>query len=119
VTKPFLRYLDSVRHLYYYPDNVDGEIVFFRLSDSYYDAYQVAGFAARGDYMPADTDNNGSKNHSTMFLAVDVSYSPLQVWTLEGNIGDNVYIGRRTIAPNGGAPFEVKGLGHIASWMLQ
>jgi hypothetical protein len=73
---------------------------YFRRYDSYAGASKIAAKALRGDYLPLDTDQDGKKNHSAMFLALESrpdgddadTARDLFVWTLEGNSGNTVSV---------------------------
>jgi hypothetical protein len=112
VTKPFLQYTFFGFTLS--PTTVEGVVSFYELYGDYHAASEILTLGKRGDYMPADTDGDGSQNHSTMFLAVDYSSSPARVWTLEGNSGNRVVIRTRTTASE-----LMFGLGHIESDMVK
>jgi hypothetical protein len=110
VTKPDLNYESSIFAL---PTTVDQVIMFFQIRSAYY-SDEVAALSGptrigrRGDYMPVR-----DKNHSTMLLGIDTATS--EVWTLEGNSGNRVKIGRRDISGSSGSP---NGLGHLKTSTL-
>jgi Putative metal-binding motif len=94
------------------PTTVDDAIDFFSDRGAYYGATSLATVGRRADYLPSDSDGDGTLNHSTMFLAYDTSYSPPMVWTIEGNWGNRVTVSRRSIGS------DIQGLGHVTSGML-
>jgi hypothetical protein len=70
----------------------------------------VTSVADRADYIPVDTDGDGEANHSTMFLAYDLTTG--KAWTLEGNDGNYVRVNQRSIGP------ALKGVGHLTAGAL-
>ena len=82
----------------------------FKMFDSYYPPSEIQSRAAPGDYLPIDSDKDGKKNHSGMFLAYDNTTG--EVWTLEGNIGNKVVIMSRALDT------EIKGLGYLTQSQL-
>lgn len=86
-------------------DTWDDMIDFFRDNRSYYSPSEIPARAAPGDYLPIDSNDDGKKNHSGMFLAYDTSTN--RVWTLEGNAGNRVVVKKRALET------EIKGLGYL------
>jgi hypothetical protein len=110
VTKPYLNYTSTFFGL---PTNVEGVIIYFKLRSAYHsdEVAALSGSAPvgrRGDYMPVR-----DKSHSTMLLGIDPATST--VWTLEGNSGNRVAIGRRPISGDFNSP---DGLGHVGTSTL-
>jgi hypothetical protein len=77
----------------------------FKDDHAYYSPSEIPARAAPGDYLPMDSNDDGKKNHSGMFLAYDTSTK--LAWTLEGNIGNKVVVKKRALET------EIKGLGHL------
>ncbi len=91
--------------------NVEGLIDYFQAWGEYHPGHAaIPSYARRADYVPMDTDNDGSKNHSTMFLA----YNPTKnlIWTLEGNSNNHVKVNSYDLDDAFG------GVGHMAYEML-
>jgi len=71
----------------------------FKLKGAYYT--DVQGVAARGDWIHTST-------HSTMFLALDTAVLPREIWTVEGNLDNEVRVMHRKVS-------DYVGVGHIQS----
>jgi len=105
VTRPFVDGISGT--------TVDDVMDFFGDHGELYPAREVRA-ASAGDFLAMDTDEDGDKNHSGMFLAYD-SDSDI-VWTLEGNTkGNEVRVNQRPftlpIAPGDGN--VLRRLGHV------
>ena len=83
----------------------------FKDDHAYYSPSEIPERAAPGDYLPIDSNDDGKKNHSGMFLAYDTSTN--LVWTLEGNVGNKVDVKKRALDT------EIKGLGHLLRSQLR
>ncbi len=84
-------------------------IDYFRDAHSYLPAADLATRALVADYVVMDTDGDGKKNHSGMFLAYESAEN--RAWTLEGNAGNGVRV--KTRKP------EIRGIGHLTLALLQ
>ncbi len=84
-------------------DSWDEMIEYFRNARSFLPETQLATAAVPGDYLVMDTDGDGKKNHSGMFLAYEASHD--RAWTLEGNSGNAVKVAKRKT--------EIRGIGHL------
>lgn len=104
VTKPWLT---GVAGNDTWEDMIDS----FKHHHAYYSPSEIPTRAAPGDYLPMDSNDDGKKNHSGMFLAYDTSSN--LVWTLEGNIGNKVVVKNRALDT------EIKGLGHLLRSQLR
>jgi hypothetical protein len=91
-------------------DTVEEAVDYFRGYDTYFAPSDVPQWAAPGDYLALDTNDDGRKNHSAMFLAYEREHD--RVWTLEGNSGNKVKVRKR------GCDLII-GLGHIARAQLE
>jgi hypothetical protein len=107
--------------------NVPGAIAFFEQQSAYTIVNSPAdfiGFAQPGDYLAMDTNSDGKKNHTVMFLAHDQSTG--LIWTIEGNNSGKSDIGGSYESRRGGNevvvhstdPNQVKGWGRILNSML-
>ena len=78
-----------------------------------YGAWVAPSAGQPGDYLGLDTDGDGKKNHSGMVLS-QTGADITQQWTIEGNVADEVHIGRRALTGS-----QVVGRGVIKSSMLR
>jgi hypothetical protein len=92
--------------------SVDEVVAYFSSYGSYYTGAEIDAKAARGDYVAMDTNADGKKNHSGMVLARYAYGGKQYLWAVEGNKANRVAVVKREIGP------EVKGLGHIVSYLL-
>lgn len=106
VTKDFLKGMST-------NDSVSKMADYFRGYSAYYGNGELAEKGRRGDYLALDTDDDGKKNHSGMFLAYEAASDGNFVWTIEGNVGNRVAVSRRKFD----AGFV--GLGHIEYSMMK
>lgn len=86
-------------------DTWDDMIDYFRDAHAYLAARDLSTQARPGDYLVMDSDGDGKKNHSGMFLAYEAARD--RAWTLEGNSGNGVRVRTRRS--------EITGIGHLAS----
>jgi hypothetical protein len=87
-------------------DTVSEIVSYFSAHGAYYTSPSaIRNWGDRGDYVAIDTNDDGKKNHSGMFLAYDAGRGT--VWTLEGNTSNTVGVRERSIGT------RIKGLGHI------
>jgi hypothetical protein len=91
-------------------------INYFQHHKSTYDRNHIKDRAKRGDYIAVSTEGDGKKDHSAMFLAYDQFQKT--IWTLEGNIGNEVVISDDRVAEGEGAANIAK-LGGIVSSMVK
>jgi len=87
--------------------NTVGGVMWWFMTESQYHSgsAKVRTVAERADYIPVDTDGDGEANHSTLFVAYDVTLD--KVWTLEGNDGNYVRLNPRSIGSS------LLGVGHL------
>ena len=100
-------------YLYTYSSTVDTLEYYFKIFGALRSGSAIPTLAKRADYLAMNTKTNApdAPNHSGMFLAYDAKL--MEVWTVEGNVGNSVSIGR--------APFNVnrqRSLGHLTSTFL-
>jgi hypothetical protein len=76
----------------------------------YQDYGLIVEKAERADWLAMDTNDNGKKNHTGMFLAYDQAQD--KFWTIEGNSGKRVAINKRNSK-------YIYGLGHIKKSQLK
>jgi hypothetical protein len=97
-----------------YASNVPGIVSWFSLYREYHPHFpfttELAEVAERADYVAIDEDGDGDADHSTMFLAYDLTTG--KVWTLEGNKGNYVRVKERV------PDLEIRGLGHLTDVAL-
>jgi hypothetical protein len=101
VTKPNLRGMAG-------RDKWDQMIDYFRNAHSYIDPPRLTD-ALPADYLVMDSDGDGKKNHSGMFLAYEAAKG--RAWTLEGNSGNAVRVRTRKA--------EIRGIGHLTGDLLR
>jgi hypothetical protein len=88
--------------------NVTGVIWWFLNHGQFHSGSAPARtIAKRADYVAVDTTGDGDANHSTMFLAYDVTLD--KVWVLEGNDGNAVRVNPRAVGP------ALRGVGHLTN----
>ena len=90
---------------------------YFEGYDSFYAASEIPARAAPGDYLYLDTNEDGTVNHSGMFLAYDTSTIPARVWSIEGNVSDTVAVKARNADWGTVTPVFLR-LGYITTAML-
>jgi hypothetical protein len=90
---------------------------YFEDYDSFYAASEIPARAAPGDYLYLDTNEDGTVNHSAMYLAYDTSVVPARVWSLEGNSGNEVRVRTRNTDWNTATPVFLSH-GYITNSML-
>ena len=84
------------------------------------DPNEYMNSAERGDYVAMDTNIDGTKNHSALFLAYDVATK--EIWTADGNSSGGIpyggrYAGNEAILRRR-SPDVVRGWGQIVYDML-
>jgi hypothetical protein len=87
----------------------DEVIDYFRDAHSYLPASDLDSRAVPADYLVMDSDGDGKKNHSGMFLAYESGQD--RTWTLEGNSGHGVRVRTRNS--------EIRGIGHLTPALLK
>lgn len=87
----------------------DDAIDYFRDADSLLPASDLDGGAVPADYVVMDSDGDGKKNHSGMFLAYESGKS--RAWTLEGNSSNGVRVRTRRT--------EIRNIGHLTPELLK
>jgi hypothetical protein len=90
-------------------DSWDEMIDYFRAAGSFLPAADLARRAVPADYLVMDSDGDGKKNHSGMFLAYESAQG--RAWTLEGNFGNAVRVWTRKS--------EIQGIGHLTPELLK
>jgi hypothetical protein len=109
----FYTWLGRPHFMLMFATTVAGQIEWFRGHGKWYaGADAVAELGKRGDYVAVDKDGDGdtTADHSTMFLAYDVTTG--KIWTLEGNWGNYVLVMERAVDA------QLKGVGRLPSAAL-
>lgn len=104
VTKAYLNWNGSP------PSNTEDMQQRFALAGGLYETWQAPWTVKQGDWFGLDSDGDGSMNHTALVLAYDQDKK--HFWTIEGNSGNEVLVGTRTLN-------EVKAFGHIVNSMVR
>lgn len=100
-------------YLYAYSSTVATLEYYFSVFNALHSGSTIPTLAKRADYIAMNTKTNApdDPNHSGMFLAYDARL--MEVWTVEGNVGNTVSIGRAPLNVN-----RQRSLGHLTTTIL-